>query len=215
VAHHLSRDSSRNRGLFAARINKDDRARLRMTLLPVQSRKLHEGSVDAIVERSTGSLNPIVFASTRGAFQSGPSGQVEQDGQVWNQTSGREGVGSKNVLCLKSASGYLVRVGRKEEPVCQDELSPEQRRSHDIGHELGARRHEQQRFRSLVEAAARIEQQSADFVTRRRPSRLTHRVRHESLALEERVQVLKLGRLPDSLDSFQDNQAAGHQINPA
>src|SRR6186713_1134795 len=53
VAHHLSRDSSRNRGLFAARINKDDRARLRMTLLPVQSRKLHEGSVDAFVESGT------------------------------------------------------------------------------------------------------------------------------------------------------------------
>src|SRR6188768_1151417 len=54
VAHHLGRDSSRNRRLLAARINQDDWAGFRMTLLPVQRRKLHEGPVDAIVERSTG-----------------------------------------------------------------------------------------------------------------------------------------------------------------
>jgi hypothetical protein len=40
-------------------------------------------------------------------------------------------------------------------------------------------------------------------------------VHHESLALEKYAQVLKLGRLPDSLNAFQDNQAASHSINPA
>jgi hypothetical protein len=83
---------------------------------------------------------------------------VQQDRQVRDKPSGGEGVGSANVFFLKSAPRYLVRVGRKEKPVRQDKLSPEQRWSHDIGHELRARRHEQQRFRSFVEVTAGIEQ---------------------------------------------------------
>ena len=130
-----------------------------MTLLPRGSRELDEGSAHPIVKRRPRLLDPVMRATPGGAFEACPGGQVEQEREIRHKATSRERIGASNVFFGKSATGDLVRVCRKEKAIGEHELPARECRPDHVSHQLGTRRHEQQRLGPSVEVTRGIEQQ--------------------------------------------------------
>src|SRR5688572_17267880 len=104
------------------------RTGLRVRRLPLFCGEFGECPRDALVKGAVFLLHPVAPAAPGGARQSFLDGERQEDREIGAQHPGRQPIGSHDLLVRKAASSHLVRIGRQEEPVDEDDRAALERR---------------------------------------------------------------------------------------
>lgn len=184
-----------------------------MCLLPIGIPEFREGRTDTIVKLRFRPFDAIRRASLRDAGQPVAHGKVQQEREIGNEIASREAVGLPDDGFRQASSATLIGIRGQEEAIGNDDLTALESRYNLLGHDLGARRHEQERLGTFRHRCSEFEQEPADLIAKGRPSGLPD---HEMPVVPRDKCITEkpnLSRFPDSFDPLEDDQraAGGHQ----
>ena len=124
------------------------------------------------VEISAEDLEPIglTLVANGSPPQAARRVEVEQDGEIGTDRSASETVSGLNQGAIQTAPSGLISDGRVDETIAEDHLASDQRRSDDVGHQLGTTRSEQEGLGGRPDRRARMLEDVAHLLTKRRAS---------------------------------------------
>src|SRR5439155_17973983 len=149
--------------LASSSIDDRNRAHLVMSRLPLRRRELLERRSDTLVKTLPHALDAIVRATTGDTRQPFLRREREEHGEVGCEPTGGETVRRHDLVVGEPAAGALIGIRRQEETVEQHDRTSTQRRTQHACDELGARRHEQQRFCVRGDVRLRLEQNASNL----------------------------------------------------
>jgi hypothetical protein len=192
--------------LVARALYQLDRSALGMRVLPLWISEVTEGAADPRVKIIARPFYLVALAPRIRALEPVGGAHIEKKREIGYQATSGEPIGGAHFGLGQSATGDLIRIRREEKPVDQHDL-PLGKGGHDLaGDQLGARRHEQERFGRGSDFVLLMKHDIPDVVPDPRATRLAYRGEGDSGRRQARGKNSNLRCLSRAFSSLEDDQ---------
>ena len=192
--------------LVAGAIYQLDGSALRMGVLPTWIREFAEGTGDTLVKIVIRALHPVARPASIGATQAFGGRHIDEQSQIRNQATRGQSIRGADLGFRQAATVNLISVGRKEKSIDQNRGAFYEGGQNLARDQLGARRHEEKRFRRGGDFLLRVQQNLPNVVPNGSASGLADSDAWDARRSEALCQQTNLRRLAGALGSFEDDQ---------